>query len=124
MGTRGFITIATGNVLYYEIAVNLLHSYRLFTEKPLPFAILCDEENIYTDEFDDVILTKNAENSYNDKLLLGENLPYDENVFIEADCLTYSDLNRLFDVFSSSDDFSCFGKTLPIIGNGGGLVFI
>lgn len=50
--TRGFITIATGGDWYYQLAENLLLSYRLFSEKPMPFAILCDRENEHTKCFD------------------------------------------------------------------------
>lgn len=50
--TRGFITIATGKELYYQLAQNLLKSYRLYSRNPMPFAILCDRENTYTEQFD------------------------------------------------------------------------
>ena len=36
--TRGFITIATGRDQYYEMAKNLVLSYRLFCGNPCPFA--------------------------------------------------------------------------------------
>lgn len=112
---KGFITIATGNEEYYCLARNLLHSYHYFCKQPLPFAILCDRENKYADEFDDVILFENgASNSYLDKLSLGKYLPYDTTIFIDADCLAYGDLNRLFDYFKDADDFSCFGRVLPL----------
>ena len=54
--TRGFITIATGRDKYYEMAKNLVLSYRLYCDAPVPFAILCDKENEYTQAFDQVIL--------------------------------------------------------------------
>lgn len=54
--TRGFITIATGSDLYFQLAKNLLFSYKLFCDAPMPFAILCDKENEYTALFDEVIL--------------------------------------------------------------------
>ena len=54
--TKGFITIATGKEEYYQLARNLLHSYRYFCAEPLPFAILADRENEYTAEFDNVLL--------------------------------------------------------------------
>lgn len=113
--TKGFITIATGKEEYYLLARNLLHSYHHFCKAPLPFAILCDRMNEYALEFDDVIVYKNgATNSYLDKLSLGEYLPYDENIFIDADCLAYGDLNSLFDYFQEADDFSCFGRVLSL----------
>ena len=113
--SKGFITVATGKEEYYQLAENLLRSYHLFCKNPLPFAVLADQENVHTDKFDDVILFPDgASNSYLDKLSLGEFLPYDINLFIDADCLAYGDLNRLFDYFESADDFSCFGRVLPL----------
>lgn len=110
----GFITIATGKEQYFELAVNLLRSYRHFSEKPLPFAIIADRENEYTAEFDDVRIFRNATCSYLDKLEMYDYLPYDINIFIDADCLAYGDLNTLFDRFKDTDDFCCFGRVLPL----------
>lgn len=114
IGTRGFITIATGDDWYYKIALNLLISYRYCTKNPLPFAILADRENEITKEFDKVIILDNASGSYIDKLRLGDYLPFDETIFIDADCLAYDDLNDLFQVFNEADDFSCLGGTAPL----------
>lgn len=113
--TRGFITIATGKEEYYILAKNLLHSYRYFCDNPLPFAILCDRENQFTADFDDVLIFKDGANSsYLDKLALGAYLPYDETIFIDADCLAFGDLNAIFEYFREADDFSCFGRVLPL----------
>ena len=112
--TKGFITIATGKEQYYEIARNLLRSYHFTTKNPLPFALLCDTENEYTKEFDDVRIFENPTCSYLDKLNMFDLLPYDINIFIDADCLVYRDINRLFEEFSNADDFSCFGRVLPL----------
>lgn len=109
---RGFITIATGDIRYYHLAKNLLHSYRYHSKTPYPFAILCDRENEITSEFDDVIILDNPTNSYNDKLLLFDYMPYEETIFCDADSLAYGDLNDWFQVFSNDEttkDFSCFG---------------
>ena len=110
---RGFVTIATGDEQYYKIAYNLLRSYRYFSSDPLPFAIVCDKENSFTEAFDDVIILENATRSYIDKLSLLKVIPYDETIFIDADCLAYSDLNVFFDIFDGADDISCFGVVLP-----------
>ena len=113
--TKGFITIATGKEEYYALARNLLRSYRRFCADPLPFAILADRENEYTTEFDDVVIfPEGATNSYLDKLRLAEFAPYDETIFIDADCLAFNDLNVLFDHFQDADDFACFGRVLPL----------
>jgi len=106
---RGFLTIATGNNRYYDLALNLLHSYRYHTSEPYPFAILCDCENDKTKDFNDVIVIEKPSFSYNDKLQLFDYLPYQETIFIDADSLAYSDLNKWFDLFSEQGDFSCFG---------------
>lgn len=112
--TKGFITIATGNEQYYRIARNLLRSYRFNSPAPLPFAIICDEKNEYTAEFDDVCVYEHATRSYLDKLEMFRYLPYDVNIFIDADCLVFNDINRLFDIFENADDFACYGRVLPL----------
>lgn len=112
--TKGFITIATGKEQYYEIARNLLRSYRFTTKNPLPFALLCDAENEYTKEFDDVCIFDEARCNYLDKLEMYDYLPYDINIFIDADCLAFRDINRLFEIFSNADDFCCYGRVLPL----------
>lgn len=112
--SRGFFTVATGDEHYYRIAVNLLRSYRHFTQSPLPFAILADRENEYTAEFDKTILIGHPTNSYLDKLALYDHLPFDTSIFIDADCLAYGDLNGIFGHFEQADDFCCYGRVLPL----------
>lgn len=112
--TRGFITIATGRDKYYEMAKNLVLSYRLFCDNPCPFAILCDRENEYTDAFDQVILFQPGPRPFFNKFELLKRSPFDETIFIDADCLAYADLNDFWDYFSSSDDFSGCGTNYPI----------
>ena len=111
---KGFITIATGDERYFKMALNLLRSYRLFSKNPLPFTILADKQNKYTDEFDDVIILKNPKCSYLDKLALLINCPYDETIFIDADCLAYHDLNDYWKVYDFSYTLSCFGNSFPL----------
>ena len=112
--TKGFVTIATGKEQYYKIARNLLRSYRFTTKDPLPFAILCDTENEYTKEFDDVCIFEEPSRSYLDKINMFDLLPYDINIFIDADCIAFRDINRLFDIFENADDFCCYGRVLPL----------
>ena len=65
------------------------------------------------------MLLENAHCNYPDKLSMLESLPYDVNIFIDSDCIAYGDLNRLFDMFKDADDFSCFGRVLPLNDNTG-----
>jgi hypothetical protein len=119
---KGFVTIATGEDRYYQIALNLLRSYQLFCpeEERLPWAIICEKENEYTKEFDDVICLEKAYKSYLDKIQLLNHVPYKETVFVESDILAYANLNRYFDVFKDSSDFSVFGEIHPISTETGG----
>ena len=106
--TRGFVTLATGDEKYYRYARNLLYSYRLHNVS-LPFAILCDRENEYTKEFDKVVVLKDTTATYSDKFRVLVDSPYDETVFIESDCLVYHNLEEMFRLLSSGDDFTAFG---------------
>ena len=106
--TRGFATIATGKEHYYKIAHNLLCSYRLHAGE-YPFAIICDRENKYTAAFDKTVRVEDPAYSYMDKLRLFDCLPYDETIFIDADCLVYGDIDSWWELFEKAGDFSVFG---------------
>lgn len=110
---RGFITLAVGDERYYKLAENLLISYRAMTERPYPFAIISDRSNRYTDKFDDVIIIEAPTKSYMDKLELLKLAPYDENIFIDADCLVYGDINYYWELHPRKG-VSCFGQSLNI----------
>lgn len=114
---RGFITIATGDEKYFRFARNLLMSYRLYTDSPMPFAIACDQTNAYTALFDQVVLLSQDQtdgHSFWTKFELLLHAPYDETIFIDADCLAYGDLNRFWDYFSHAEDFTGCGTNYPI----------
>lgn len=112
--TRGFVTVATGGAKYYMMAHVLLLSYRMSSADPLPFAILADCENRWTRDFDDVVLLEKPAHSYMDKVQLLTHAPYDETIFIDADCIAFRDLNRLWDSFHGATDFSSIGWVLPL----------
>ena len=106
--------MATGDRRYYEVAHSFLVSYRWFSRHPLPFAIICDEENELTDDFDLVVHIDNPLNSFLDKLRLPELAPFDETIFIDSDCLAYRDLNGLWPIFAKSGDFAPCGIEINI----------
>lgn len=120
--TRGFITIATGDIYYYKLAANLLKSYRYTTKKVMPFAIICEEENQYTDLFDVVVITKDASKSFMDKLLLLKLCPFDENVFLDSDILAYHDLNNYWDFLRTLQISQQSGKTLDCMRKEHGII--
>ena len=106
--TRGFVTLATGSDKYYEMAVNMLRSFR-YHNPGAKMAILCDKENEYTAEFDDAVVLDNVHGSYKDKFRLLADSPYDENIFIEPDCFIYRNLDFFWDILSAESDDSSFG---------------
>jgi len=105
---RGFITLATGDDHYYYLANNLLKSYR-FRGGKYPFAILCDRENKYTSDFDKVVILDGVSKTYLDKFRILIDAPYDENFFIEPDCLVYQNIDYFFELFKDASDISSFG---------------
>ena len=105
---KGFITLATGDIHYYQLACNLVKSYR-YRCGQYPFAILCDHKNQYTAYFDKVVLLKNTSGNYLDKLRILVDSPYEENFFIESDCLIYRNIDWFWDCFRNATDFSSFG---------------
>lgn len=117
---RGFVTLATGQERYFVLARNLMYSYRKFASVNYPFAIICDKENQYTKEFDDVILMNKSHCNYLDKLSLYDYLPYDETIFIDADSLAYGDLDEWWDIFEDANDFSLFGYAWTNLNSGRG----
>lgn len=90
--TRGFVMLATGDIEYYKMANNMLKSFLLHNPKT-KFAIICDRENKYTSYFDDVVILDYMNGDYRDKFSLLVASPYDENFFIEPDCLIYRNLD-------------------------------
>lgn len=107
--SRGFVTIATGDIHYYLLAEALLHSYRRNGGGAWPFAVIAEKENEYTRDFDRVVLMPNPSHSYMDKLRLFDCLPFDETIFIDADCLVYGQIDTWWEYFIQSGDVSCFG---------------
>ena len=99
---RGFVTLAVGDEKYYKLATNLLNSYKYNTKNFMPFAIIADRCNEYTEKFDKVVLLERATYSYMDKLEMLNHPPYDENIFIDADCLAYGDINEFWRYFPES----------------------
>ena len=117
--TKGFVTVVSGDEIYYKNAVNLLNSYKYFSKKPLPFAIIADRENEYTRQFDLFVPLKKSEKTYTDKIEVLLNIPFDQTIFIEPDILAYGDLNEMFSDFKYVDGFSMQGKMRELDSSGG-----
>lgn len=115
--TKGFVTLAVGHERYYKLAANLLKSYKLRTNEHYPFAIFADRQNEYTRMFDKVIILEQPSYSYNDKLQMLNNPPFTHNIFIDADCIVYGDINTYWEHYIGNIQYTCgvrcFGKSLP-----------
>lgn len=114
LARRGFVTVATGSDKYYELAVNLLRSYRLLNSDDSPFCLICDREHPMAAGFDHVVIMEKAYSSYLDKLQLGRYSPYGESIFVDADALFLRDPALLWEDFTSTGDFSCYGSTVAV----------
>ena len=119
MKTRGYVTIATGSEKYYKLAKQLLMSYRKYAVDGLPFALICDRENEYTQDFDNVVVVTDVHKSYLDKLQLHRWAPYDETIFVDADSLFLADPAGLWEDFKTCGDVSCYGWCFPLHSNKG-----
>ena len=109
---RGFVTVATGKY-YCWLAENLLISYRLFCDHRYPFYLITDEEGkgFLKETFDGIIVMKDSKRNYLDKLHIYDNTPFEETIFIDADCHIVSDISYLFDEFENNGaDISTIGK--------------
>lgn len=109
----GFVTLAVGDERYYKLAANLLRSYRLNGNSNAPFAIFADRENQYTAMFDKVVILDAPHLSYMDKLEMLQRSPFEHNIFIDADCLIYSDVSLLLQNAGRGGVY-CFGRELPL----------
>ena len=110
---KGFVTVATGKESYYRMAHNLLLSYRYHAKTQTPFALLCDRQNEWTADFDQVVIIDTPACSFFDKLRILDLSPYDETIFIDADILVYKDLNAMWDWFKDGPDVGVLGAVYP-----------
>ncbi len=110
---KSFLTIATGDVKYYKMALNLLKSYKLFNKEGAKFSIIADRKNEYTEQFDETIILDNPACSFMDKVNMLKDPVFDRNIFIDADCLVYGDIQYLWTLFPDSG-ISCFGRKFEL----------
>lgn len=98
---RGYLTLATGSEAFLEMAVDMALSLREHTR--LPVAVAADDplaavvESTYPGVFDHVtrIPARFLEGRVR-KYGVAEASPFDETVFVDADCLALGSLDHLF----------------------------
>lgn len=111
--SKGFLTIAFGEK-YRRMANNLLQSYRTHGGKEA-FAIVTEEEDVNTKNFDTVIIRKPDRIGFMSKLMIDTYTPYDDTIFIDADCLVGSNIDWWFSKFEENGSHvSVFGWNIDI----------
>lgn len=96
----------TGN----KFAANLLLSYRYHAD--MSFSFLADRENESFKISDKVVILSNPSFSYLDKIGLLAHPAWNDNVFVDADCLVFKDINSLLDKVMGG--VSGYGWTYPL----------
>lgn len=112
--SQGYITLATGPRQYLEMAINLLASIK-YNDRSRETCIVLDEGESLPEEYrvivDRVAYLKPAHGFYGclNKLRLLEISPFDETIFVDADCiLVKNDMDRHWAKFQC-DGFSIAG---------------
>ena len=101
--TKGFITLAVGDH-YCRLAEHLYMSYKLFSGCDHPFYVITDEagKDRLSKTFDGVIVRSGFTNTSVDKICIFTDTPFDETIFIDADCSVVKSLENLFDMFEKN----------------------
>jgi hypothetical protein len=113
MTTRSVLTIATGNPVYIQMAVNLARSFKHWHKDSLiQFSLLTDQKRLIPDDLLDINIIEIEPGSYgkgfSTKLHLDTFAPAEQTLFIDADCLCYGPLESVFDRFK--------GHTVSVVG--------
>lgn len=112
-GNYGFLTLAFGKT-YRKLAKNLLISYRAYGNTAL-FCVVTDKKDKNLKDFDCVIEKKPLAKGFFNKLYLNEYTPFDETVFIDADCLFFNNVSQCFNGLKNLDSsFAPMGRNYVI----------
>ena len=106
--TRGYLTLAARDPRYLEMAVDMALSLRAHTH--LPIALAADEaladvaRSRYAGAFDAVTLLANRfRRGRALKFGTAEASPFEETMFVDADCIVLGTLDDLFGVLATTD---------------------
>jgi hypothetical protein len=106
--SRGYLTLAAGNPRFLEMAVDMALSLRRHTEHPI--ALAADEslgvlaQTRYAGVFDVVtLILQRFREGRALKYGTAEASPFEETVFVDADCLVLGSMDDLWPVLESTD---------------------
>ncbi len=109
---KGFITVATGNY-YCRLAINLLTSYRMFSNTDIPMYVMTDKngEKLLKKHFDGVIVMDKPTYTTVDKMEVYFKTPFEETIFLDADMSITRDIRFMFNEFQrNGSPISCIGS--------------
>ncbi|HWD89996.1 MAG TPA: hypothetical protein VG367_17840 [Mucilaginibacter sp.] len=105
-GGKTVLTIATGKKLYVDMAVNLARSFRLWHQEndEISFHLATDLPQCIPDNVKNHVRIIQLEpdqlgKGFSPKLHLDKLAPPGQTLFIDSDCLVYSNLNPVFEAF-------------------------
>jgi hypothetical protein len=109
---RGILTLAQGHQRYIDMAIRLAESIRL-NSPGLPMAVVTDRPENEMKPWFDVVVEVNPQHGKGliQKLFLYDYSPFEETIFIDADCLAVRDFSFLWDLFSDKE-VSAIGECL------------
>jgi hypothetical protein len=107
---RGFLTIASGAPLYLRMGLALARSVRLRNSN-VELAVVTDAcGDIFSGLYDHVIrFNPEFGRGVQQKLYLDRYTPFEETIYIDADCLAYEDLDLLWGMYAGSPGFGVKG---------------
>lgn len=114
--SRGLITQAFGDA-YCAMAEHLVQSYRLYGNCDYPFYVITDPAGAKRlgRIFDGVIVHNDFTRSTVDKMWAFTDTPFDETLFIDADCSIVNDIGRVFRLFEENgSDVSAIAQCRPL----------
>ena len=123
--SKGFITVAAGKY-YCKLAKHLYISYKMFGNCSFPFYVITDEdgEAELAGNFDGIIVKKDIQYNWLDKLLMFTDSPFTQTVFLDADSSVVCDISCVFELFESNNsDISAIGYIKELKTNEQGVQF-
>lgn len=118
MVRRCIVSIAVGKVYYLRLAENLLRSFQIWNDKNDLHFLLVTDSSDYFEIYNNipyihikVISLDESDRSFTSKFKIFEHIIAEENIFIDADCLIYRELDGIFDLFKGKN-FSAIGNNI------------
>jgi hypothetical protein len=112
--TRGVITLAQGSDEYMMLAGALLKSLRLNAPDESVAVITDRPDHPVTHRFDHQIALRPERGvAFAQKLNLCDYTPYDDTLYVDADCLAYGALDELWDDFAGTSSVGVLARRTP-----------